>query len=402
MFALARPLIRLDGRRQRRAARQPAPRLRRALPAALRRLRLRALELPQHRAGDARYVALPAIALAIGAFLDEALEGHPPRAGRRPADGDRDDDRRARLLPRARGARLGPRERQGQVAGRDRGRRSVPRRRPARGAGRLRRSGRPRRAPSARSPPRDLAKRRGPVPPGSSTGLSLDAGRFGLQIAVACAVLFAFYLAAGAGPAAVDPPVVQAGARVVREVRARTARRSASTASRGTARRFYSKQTMIELPTQDRVVAFLRDPERVFAMVAADELAPLDAAFKQAQRPLLRRRRARRRASCCSPTGSTPGQRDDNPLRKNVWMPPGRRGRRRRSPPGAGACRVSATFDDAIELVGADFPAEVRRPGKIPLDLIFRVKAQARPAATRSSSTSTARPRRASSATTIR
>ena len=46
---------------------------------------------------------------------------------------------------------------------------------------------------------------------------------------------------------------------------------------------FYSKQTMVELPNQDRVVAFLRDPERVFAMVPTDELAALDAAFKQAK-----------------------------------------------------------------------------------------------------------------------
>jgi len=37
---------------------------------------------------------------------------------------------------------------------------------------------------------------------------------------------------------------------------------------------------------------------------------------------------------------------------------------------------VSATFGDAIELIGADFPATARRPGKIPLDLIFRVKAK--------------------------
>jgi len=35
---------------------------------------------------------------------------------------------------------------------------------------------------------------------------------------------------------------------------------------------------------------------------------------------------------------------------------------------------LDVTFADAIELVGADFPTEVRRPGKIPLDLIFRIK----------------------------
>jgi hypothetical protein len=35
---------------------------------------------------------------------------------------------------------------------------------------------------------------------------------------------------------------------------------------------------------------------------------------------------------------------------------------------------VAATFGDSIELVGADYPASVRRPGKIPLELTFRVK----------------------------
>jgi hypothetical protein len=35
---------------------------------------------------------------------------------------------------------------------------------------------------------------------------------------------------------------------------------------------------------------------------------------------------------------------------------------------------VSATFGDSIQLVGADFPETVHRPGRIPLDLYFKVK----------------------------
>jgi hypothetical protein len=37
---------------------------------------------------------------------------------------------------------------------------------------------------------------------------------------------------------------------------------------------------------------------------------------------------------------------------------------------------LAATFADAIEIVGAAYPATVRRPGKIPLELFFRVKAR--------------------------
>jgi hypothetical protein len=62
-----------------------------------------------------------------------------------------------------------------------------------------------------------------------------------------------------------------------------------------------------------------------------------------------------------------------------VWMaptPPTADGKWNESekPPWAWRISVSATFNDEIELVGADFPETVRRPGKIPLDLYFRVK----------------------------
>ena len=36
-------------------------------------------------------------------------------------------------------------------------------------------------------------------------------------------------------------------------------------------------------------------------------------------------------------------------------------------------------FDDSIELVGADFPPDIRRPGKIPLKLYFRVHKKPKP-----------------------
>ena len=84
---------------------------------------------------------------------------------------------------------------------------------------------------------------------------------------------------------------------------------------------FYSKQTMVDLPSQDRVVQFLRDPQRVFAMVPTDELAALDAAFKQARVPYyVVDASSSRFLLITNQLGS--GQRDDNPLSNNVWTPP--------------------------------------------------------------------------------
>ena len=198
----------------------------------------------------------------------------------------------------------------------------------------------------------------------------------------------------GPGPDAVHPPVVQAGAGVVREVRAAPARRSASTASRDTARRFYSKQTMVDLPNQDRVVAV---PARSRARVRDGPDRRSGGAGRRVQagaRPLLRRRRvvvalpaadqpARRAASATTTrwrttSGCRPAGDPSAPQPPWTWRVP-----------------LSATFGDAIELVGADFPNRVRRPGKIPLDLYLPRQGEARRAATRSSCTSTARPRRA-------
>ena len=150
---------------------------------------------------------------------------------------------------------------------------------------------------------------------------------------------------------------------------------------------FYGQRDMVELGDQGQVVEFLRAPKRAFALVNAEELAALDAALKQAgvgyhvvdassSRFLLLSNQLRA------------GESDENPLKKNVWMAP--------SPPravpasdGSGhityqwpaerppwpAPRVSAyaEFANSIELLGADYPPVLRRPGKIDLKLHFRV-----------------------------
>jgi hypothetical protein len=81
------------------------------------------------------------------------------------------------------------------------------------------------------------------------------------------------------------------------------------------------------------------------------------------------------------------GENDSNPLKQDVWMAPRppepvlSPGATEPSgyqwfdpkPPWQWRVAANATFGNAIELVGADFPEVVRRPGNIPLSLYFRV-----------------------------
>jgi hypothetical protein len=122
------------------------------------------------------------------------------------------------------------------------------------------------------------------------------------------------------------------------------------------------------LPTREAVAQHLLRPERRFALVAADELAAVDEAIKSAgaryavldasSRLLLLVNRL------------APGEQDRNPLLHNVWMAPDLSSR---PPWPAPRVAVSATFGNAVELVGADFPSSVRRPGSLELALVFRV-----------------------------
>jgi hypothetical protein len=213
----------------------------------------------------------------------------------------------------------------------------------------------------------------------------VEVGRWGIQAAVAVAVLFALVLIHVivpkiSGDLSFKPPL---------ESYSRLARHGEPIGRykvEGEGARFYSRSEMTDLPTQNRVVEFLQRGDRVFALVPGNDLAALDAALKSARvayavvdarssRFLLLTNRLQQDES------------DSNPLKQNVWMAP-------RPPepvvePGAAEpsryewfdpkppwqWRVPASFGfgNAIELVGADFPTSVRRPGSIPLSLFFRV-----------------------------
>src|SRR6185369_7223432 len=84
---------------------------------------------------------------------------------------------------------------------------------------------------------------------------------------------------------------------------------------------FYGSGNIVDLPSQDRLLAFLRDSQRVFALVSADELAALDTAFKQAKQPYYVVDASSSRFLLLT-NQLAPGQADTNPLKNDVWMAP--------------------------------------------------------------------------------
>jgi hypothetical protein len=361
IFALARPLTRLDGEGVSTNTRLAFVSLYLLVFAGLGFAVSGYLNVVQ---GDVRYVALPAIALALGAFLDEALEGNSvePVAGLLMAIG---------TLIIARDFYLAPEE-LASVHVNDKVK--WP---PAIAVGTLIMAvglitaggiymGLAARARAVGKAP---AVDRAALRPFRRLLYRLHelGGRYGVQMAIGCAVAFSFYLAYGIVPRLSThlsfKPVLESYAKF-----AQGGEKIGKYRIEGHGSSFYSKQTMVDLPSQDRVVAFLRDPARVFAMVPTDELAALDAAFKQNQVNYYVVDASSSRFLLVT-NQLAPGQRDENPLGKNVWTgPPDGR------PPWNWRVPMSVTFADAVELVGADFPETVRRPGKIPLDLYFRVK----------------------------
>jgi hypothetical protein len=366
IFALARPLTRLDGEGPATNTRLAFVQLLLLVTAGLGFALSGYLNIV---VGDVRFVALPAIALALGAFLDEALEGNAaePVAGLVMAVGTmvvaRDFFQAPEEFPSIHVIEkvkwpsaltvgplfllLGLIAAAGIYAGL---------------AARTYAVG--------KTPPPDLSAAR-PLRR-FLTRRSIDAGRFGLQAAVVATVAFSFFVAQVLVPALSThlsfKPVLESYTKF-----ARPGDKIGKYRIEGHGSTFYSKQTMVELPSQDRVVAFLRDPERVFAMVPTDDLAALDAAFKQAKVDYYVADASSSRFLLLT-NRLDGGQVDQNPLKNNVWMAPG--SDVSASPPWKWRVPLSATFGDAIELVGADFPETVRRPGKIPMDLYFKVKAR--------------------------
>ncbi|MES1206405.1 MAG: glycosyltransferase family 39 protein [Pseudomonadota bacterium] len=379
-FALGRPLIRLDdgvedgsGNVHRTNARLAFVQTFLLLFAGL------GLALSTYLAlvvGEARYVALAAIGLAVGAFLDEALEGNrsEPVAGLLIATGTMVVARDFFLAPEELASvhLLGEKVKWPP---------SVSIGYLVMGFGLLVALG-------VYAGLATRGKALGKVPGRDLSGARawqqrlepkiVEAGRFGLQVAVGAAVVFGFWLTQVVVPTLSThfsfKPMIETFSKY-----AKRGEKFGRYRIEGKGTAFYSGLTMIELGTQDGVIGFLRAPERVFALVSADELASLDAALKTAGIAYYAVDASSSRFLLLS-NKLEGAERDQNPLKSNVWLaptPPAQNGGQwnaAEQPPWKWRVPLAATFADSIEIVGAQHPETVRRPGKIPLELFFRVK----------------------------
>jgi hypothetical protein len=226
--------------------------------------------------------------------------------------------------------------------------------------------------------------------------LVVEAGRYGIQVAVGAALVFALVVAQVVVPRLSKDmsfkPLIESFARFATHGE-RIGRYKVEAQGAG----FYSRREMVDLASADRVAEFLRSPERVFALVSATELAPLDAALKSGHVSYYVVDGASSRFLLVSNRLES-GEKEENPLKKDVWMAPqlpkivssdpGQPESATKQPsidwpeqPAPWKWRVPthATFEDSIELVGADFPPTIRRPGTIPLSLYFRVLKKPKP-----------------------
>ena len=222
---------------------------------------------------------------------------------------------------------------------------------------------------------------------------AVSVGRWGIHAAIGAALLFAALVVHGLLPQLSRhysfKPVLESYSRYAKGDEA-----LAKFRVEGHGTGFYSPREMVDLPSQEKVVEFLRQPKRAFALVAADELAGLDAALKTGRVPFFVVDATSSRFLLLSNRLES-GEEDQNPLKKNVWMAPrpptpiaegqttvtgtdqtgGMRFEWHGQVPPWPAPRVPAVaeFGNTIELIGADYPPTLRRPGKIPLVLHFRV-----------------------------
>ena len=233
----------------------------------------------------------------------------------------------------------------------------------------------------------------------------VEAGRYGIQVAVAAAVIFALvlshYLVPRLSKDTSFKPLLESYSRFAKHGE-RIGRYKVEAQGAG----FYSRKEMVELPTTERVAEFLRSGDRVFALVSATELAILDVALKTAHVGYFVVDGSSTRFLLVS-NRLEGDEKDENPLKKDVWMAPvlpkvvtGDPNQPEGIAKPEGAAKPEGTtktewpdqpapwkwripiktmFEDAIELVGADFPPSIRRPGTIPLTLYFRVHKKPRP-----------------------
>jgi hypothetical protein len=226
-------------------------------------------------------------------------------------------------------------------------------------------------------------------------GAVVEAGRWGVQVAVGAGVVFALVVGLHLVPTLSKhmsfKPLLESYTKFAAHGE-RIGRYKVEAQGAG----FYSRKEMTDLPSLDRVAEFLRSPDRVFALVSANEKGAIDAALKGAKVEYFVVDASSSRFLLLS-NRLSPGEQDQNPLKKDVWMAPQLPHMVAVDPAAPGAepamksewpdqpapwkwrIPMHTLFEDSIELVGADFPPSIRRPGSIPLTLYFRVHKKPKP-----------------------
>jgi hypothetical protein len=154
----------------------------------------------------------------------------------------------------------------------------------------------------------------------------VTAGRYGIHLALATAMLFAAVLGLYIVPSLSSnlslKPLLATYARLAKHGERIGHYKVDAAAAHGAG--FYSRKEMIDLPTQARLTEFLRSPDRVFSLVPTPEIGSLDAALKTAHVPYAVVDASSSRFMLLSNRVGT-GDKDDNPLNADVWMALGRR-----------------------------------------------------------------------------
>lgn len=223
----------------------------------------------------------------------------------------------------------------------------------------------------------------------------VEVGRWGIQVAVASAVVFALVLGLHLLPTLSKhlsfKPLLESYTRFATHGE-RIGRYKVEAQGAG----FYSHKQMVDLPSLARVADFLRSTDRVFALIAASETGALDAELKAAKVSYFVVDASSSRFLLLS-NRLDAGEKDENPLKKDVWMapelphvvtvPPATPGSEPvqksewpdQPAPWHWRIAMHTIFEDSIELVGVDYPPTIRRPGSIPLTLYFRVHKRPKP-----------------------
>jgi 4-amino-4-deoxy-L-arabinose transferase-like glycosyltransferase len=186
-------------------------------------------------------------------------------------------------------------------------------------------------------------------------------GRWGLHAAVAIGVVFALFVAHVWIPGLAGRVSSRDLLEVYRE-RRQEGDRLGILGNLGTGPSYYAGSDYEKLGGRQDLIAFLKRPARVFALTRASELCPL---HKESVKSKFRYHVLddRNTQFLLVSNQLRAGETDQNPLNRAI----------RRTPPDNIQKKLSANFDDQIELIGVNMPRSVARGKKFRMTLFYKV-----------------------------